>query len=329
MKDNVIIDYLNTTLGKKMELEPYGKTKKLPLFFREGYNFKILKFFDHTLLLANPKPDSDITPAGFKKQLDTLRKYSDLEPILVLETIDPFLRKRLIEYKISFIVPGTQMYLPQLMIDLKEHFSKKNEKRMRLSPSAQVVILSDIYNRLERPITPVQLGAKFGYTKMTMSRVIDELDHLGICRVEQKGKNRFASIEPESITLWERIRTHLRSPVKRRVYASSQKNIRHSGYPKSGITALAELTLLSPGIIPVYAVSKEEFAVLQKRGVIREVENAFDAQFELEVWHYNPSILNNDNDLVDTLSLFLSLREEPDERVQLALKELMEKFRWR
>lgn len=329
MKDQQIIDYLNTTLGIKVELEPYEKLKKLPLFLREGYKLKVLKIFNHTLLLANPGTDSDITPAGIKKQLGTLRKNTDLDPVLILETIDPFLRKRLIEYKVSFIVPGTQMYLPQLMIDLREHFSKKSAKRVRLSPSAQVVLLSDIYSRLERPVTPVELGAKFGYTKMTMSRVIDELEHLGICRVEQKGKNRFAWIEPEGIALWERISMHLRSPVKRRLYASSEKNIGHSGCPKAGISALAELTLLSPGDIPVYAVSKEEFAVLKKRDGVSEVENSFDARLELEVWNYNPSLLNDNNDVVDTLSLFLSLREEQDERVQLALKEMMEKFQWR
>ena len=76
-------------------------------------------------------------------------------------------------------------------------------------------------------------------------------------------------------------------------------------------------------------MSKEEFAVLQKKNGIRKVENAFDARFELEIWHYIPSLLNDKNEVVDTLSLFLSLREEPDERVQVALKELMEKFQWR
>ncbi|MEI8121955.1 MAG: hypothetical protein WCI20_07870 [bacterium] len=42
---------------------------------------------------------------------------------------------------------------------------------------------------------------------------------------------------------------------------------------------------------------------------------------------YRPEILS-DGPTVDRLSLYLSLREEHDERVQSALKELLESVRW-
>lgn len=67
---------------------------------------------------------------------------------------------------------------------------------------------------------------------------------------------------------------------------------------------------------------------MQQEKKIDVVENEFDAQFQLEIWYYDPTLLNGRN-TVDNLSLFLSLREEQDERTQLALKELMENFKWR
>jgi hypothetical protein len=44
-----------------------------------------------------------------------------------------------------------------------------------------------------------------------------------------------------------------------------------------------------------------------------------------QVWSYPPSLLH-DNQLVDPLSLTLSLKEEADDRVQQALDGLRDKF---
>ena len=61
----------------------------------------------------------------------------------------------------------------------------------------------------------------------------------------------------------------------------------------------------------------------------------------VELWSYNPEFVNlsnstsenhdsglKRNQLVDKLSLFLSLKDNPDERVQGELKELMESISW-
>jgi hypothetical protein len=48
---------------------------------------------------------------------------------------------------------------------------------------------------------------------------------------------------------------------------------------------------------------------------------------ELQLWRYNPKLITSE-DYVDPLSLFLCFKEEPDERVQMALEEMMEKIKW-
>jgi hypothetical protein len=52
-----------------------------------------------------------------------------------------------------------------------------------------------------------------------------------------------------------------------------------------------------------------------------------DNEVEIEVWSYDPRVLL-DGPTVDRLSLFLSLRDDPDERVQQALQEMMRSFSW-
>ena len=48
----------------------------------------------------------------------------------------------------------------------------------------------------------------------------------------------------------------------------------------------------------------------------------------MERWHYAPGLLSSDGQAVDQLSLYLSLQHDPDERVQGALKELLETMVW-
>jgi len=47
----------------------------------------------------------------------------------------------------------------------------------------------------------------------------------------------------------------------------------------------------------------------------------------IEVWSYDPATLSQDG-IVDPLSLFLSLRDDPDERVQGALRRMLEGLPW-
>lgn len=322
---NNIKEYFEVVLGISVEIESFNEKGKLPFFLRTNYSINILKLPDHTFLLIRPFDESEITPSNYKKHLSVLEEYSGLKPILSLTGIDTFLRKRLIEFKIPFIVPGTQIYLPDLMIDLREYFSKKNKKKEKISPSAQVVLLYDIYNKVQKPITPVELAMKCGYTKMTMSRVIDELESIGVCRVEQKGKNRFAWIEPESGELWEKVKKDLRSPVWKKVYAQTSDQMLQTRIPLAGISALAELTMISPSSCPVFAVSKKQFSVIKSQNEIRVVKDEFDSQFELEIWYYSPALFGGLK-TVDNLSLYLSLRDQDDERIQHSLKNLMENF---
>ncbi len=328
MINNSLVDYVKATLDIKIELNPFNKKSGLPLFLNTGYKLHTCNLFSQTFLIAQASKNSDTTPAHFKKHLELLKQYTGLDSILVLKTIDPFLRKRLIEYKVSFIVPGTQMYLPFLMIDLREYFSISGKKPNKLSPTAQLIVLYHLNKGLEFPITPASLVKLFSYTKMTMSRVVDDLENTGICRVEQSGKNRYAWIESDGWELWEKVNQFMRSPVKNSVYIRFLHKSIPTELPKAGISALSESTLLSSGNIPVYATSKEDYTVLKEQKRIEIVENEFDAQAQLEIWYYNPKILSKQK-VVDVLSLFLSLREDTDERVQIALKELLEKYKWK
>lgn len=63
--------------------------------------------------------------------------------IYVTDALASYERKRLIEQKVPFIVPGNQLYLPELGIDLREYFRQRaGSAESPLSPSAQALLIT-------------------------------------------------------------------------------------------------------------------------------------------------------------------------------------------
>jgi hypothetical protein len=60
--------------------------------------------------------------------------------------------------------------------------------------------------------------------------------------------------------------------------------------------------------------------------------NDYEGRYALEVWKYNPLTLvdelPNDKAVVDPISLFLSVKDSRDERIEMALDQIVKKFIW-
>lgn len=78
---------------------------------------------------------------------------------------------------------------------------------------------------------------------------------------------------------------------------------------------------------PTVAVSRKQWRELSKTARIEPALADDPDVIEVEVWTYDPFLFATNN-LVDRLSLFLSLKDNADERVQLSLREMMENVEW-
>jgi hypothetical protein len=119
----------------------------------------------------------------------------------------------------------------------------------------------------------------------------------------------------------------LRSPIKRSVWA----RLRNASLPAmeqlpAGQSALAQYSMISEPTWPTYAVSAP---IWRKGGRDFEMlpEPGPDAS-EWQIWSYPPRLGIGEQTTVDPLSLTLSMQDSTDERIQIALDELQERFPW-
>ena len=116
------------------------------------------------------------------------------------------------------------------------------------------------------------------------------------------------------------------SPVAQR-YRLQTSAIPSHHAPKSGSAALSELSDYAAPRHPVNAFDRDSWKKLDRRiGPLGRMDPQAGGT-TIEVWHYDPKLLVS-GERVDPLSLYLSLRDDPDERIQAALAQMMNAVQW-
>lgn len=271
------------------------------------------------------KNATKVTPATLCKHFDLVRGKFGAKVIFLAAIITSFNRRRLIEYKVPFIIPQNQMYLPDMAIDLREHFIQIRSKSLHLGPAAQVVMLFMLSREVTGPVTPMALTKKLRYSKMSMSRAIYEIEGAKLATVEIEGRKRLAHFDQDRRDLWEKSLTYLKTPVKKTVWLASVEDT--SRFHEAGLSALSHYSMLAPPKQPVYAVGTSQWQKIKENLQLSKFSD--EAECQLEIWSYPPDLLAKDNDhKVDPLSLYLSLKDVDDERVISAMEQMMESIKW-
>jgi hypothetical protein len=323
--DTSLASYIELVSGTRPRLEnvPKHETANLPLFLRERYQFLRAALYGRQLYFAIEKTKpGELSVPKYASEAELLKKRLSADVILIFERLPSYLRNRFVKQGVPFIVPGTQMFLPTLMIDLREHFSKADMRIPgKLSPTSQVVVL---YHILKAPLPPeplVRLAKRLGYSAMAMSKAQEELLAAKLCRVERAGRTILLRFELRGRDLWQKAEPLLATPVKRTHWV-------RWGQPRpravnAGVTALSQVSMLTDEQLPTCAMRDKDVVSALSKGKIVPCEGREEAQARMEAWKYDPWLLA-ENGTADRCSLYLSLRNNADERIQKEIQFLID-----
>jgi len=317
-------NYLNETLGVPTSgLGLWAGQENLSYFLHDAFDFRQLDILGQEVLLALERNPDKPSIGDIRNRLDKLRSIVGQPVVYVTEALASYERKRLIAQKVPFIVPGNQLYLPDLGLDLREYFRQRpNSADVPLSPSAQAMLIAALLRpHWTAEWHPAETAATLGYTPMTLSRAVRELVAAGLAQAHKAGRFQTLSMTYSARETWEQAQHLLRSPVRHTLWTSTQTQMELPARI-AGLSALARLSLLTEPRAAVFAVSRTAWQA-SKASIIEPMPGAC----EWQLWNYTPT-LQPDSDLVDPLSLILSLRDSTDERVQSALGALQEQLPW-
>jgi DNA-binding MarR family transcriptional regulator len=258
---------------------------------------------------------------------------SDQPLVMCFESLASYERRYLIEQKISFLVPGNQLYLLDLGIDLREYFHHKKKVPVRaLNPATQAMLLWFLQNhQLTTEWAPSEAATTLKYTSMTASRAIAELVELGLFEAFSYGRRKFLRAKDSHEQIWQNAKPYLKSPVKREIWTREPVYLRSSEICLAGIAALTKLTAINSDQETCYALSPQKWQEVKQSLVILPEKEPGASSYQ--IWAYEPRMfhegsISSGSPSVDPLSLWLSLRDSSDPRIELALIDLEREFRW-
>ena len=308
--------YIELLTGEKVTLIPLEKEvkSKLPLYITGAYELRTGALFGRNICFAFVDKDAECTPLQYSQRALALEQMTGLLPVFVMESLVSYNAHRLTKYRVNFIVPGKQLFLPSLLIDLGKT-QKETTETETIPATAQLIILYHLEVALLHEKPGKEIAGLIGASTANVTRAIKWLTSSGLVEfVGNKAKHlRFVH---SGKTLWMTACELMRSPVLKTVYTDNE--------PQGlicGQNALSEYGMLLEANHKMVAIGPKEYRDIKQSTEPTHGEN------EVQVWMYNPGNLAK-NFLVDKLSLYLSLRDSSDERVQKELKSLIEEMTW-
>ena len=321
--------YVDDTFGERLGLVPVAPTN-LPHFIIDRYAIWQGSLNGRTLLLMAIKeilPPGSGATAQYLKHRDLVQRELGAELVLLLLDRAPnAIRRQMVDRKIGFIASGAQLYVPEAFLDLRERAPAfAIASAASISPTTQFLLLAIMQGRGLGDLNLTELADDLGVSIMSISRTLDELEALQLAKAHHVGRQRRLHMLLRGQKLWEAVQAQLQSPVRkvRVVYAQDGEKIG----PLAGTSALARYTMLAPPRTETRAILAASWKSLAAADTLRPATAFDDERIEVQTWTYDPRILAR-NGVIDPLSLYLSVRGSPDERVAQAAEELLEPFEW-
>lgn len=312
--------YLGELLHERIDVCAFEGTRSLPPVIGRTYTLYEARILGRRCIIV-AKLGETRTPADIAKHIDIVRNATDATAAFAAMIISAHDRSRLIGQGIPFIVPGNQLYMPNVAIDLREHFrAPRHRQADSLSPAAQTVLFHHILHPNGNRTTPSLLAESLPYSAMSIGRAFDDLVAAGLAETVRHGKERRIYFKAEGRNLLEEATPRLRSPVR------SLKFVRGDAFGAhlklAGKTALSHLTELAGPRIHTFAVAANDWKAMSQNANLAESDRD-EANCIIETWSYGPGALSETH-TVDILSLYAQFRDHHDERVAMAADRLLE-----
>ena len=319
--------YLRESFGASVWISPDAPAG-LPYFIADQYALWRAEIFERPCVLMVLRGASEATADELARQVQLVKDRADASTVvLVFETLSPARRLGLLKRRLAFMVPGAQLYIPEALMDLRERAPRAPVHEVEtFSPTSQMILIGALLRRETEAPSATALATRYGVATMSVSRAFDELQATGLAETLRTGKQRVLRFVSHGRDLWDVAAPRLQSPV-RKVRIVGIPYPEHFPGKLAGESALALYTLLGQPRVQRLAVAAANWPQLVRdHGLITREPGDPDGD-EVETWSYDPAALAERN-VVDRLSLYLSTRDHPDERVAQAAKQLLEDMSW-
>lgn len=334
--DNFKIKKLFNTIGLEANINDLNLN--LPILYLNRYELATLSLREKEFLLIKEKREGSLET--LVNQASYLKEKTGLDFILVFTQCSERQKSDLLYARIPFMDYKKNFFIPEMGLLLQP--SKQLMKKTHFVPSEQLILIHLLLSK-NSEIDISQLAETTSLSIPTIYRVLKKF-----IQNEWVVSNRINYIFVKSReAIFEEAEDYLFNPIKRSVYLDIKMvdNLRWTLKKKSleewkvsNVTALSNISRLANNE-GYYAISKQVFNQLDKERKIKYIQDKISDWTVLEIWEYEPCGFNytwhqwqnklfapDEEQMIDPISLYLSLKENDDIRIEDEVEHLKSKI---
>ncbi|MGE3757810.1 MAG: hypothetical protein AB7H97_08640 [Pseudobdellovibrionaceae bacterium] len=312
---------------------PIERIKGLPIWMRESIRIlEIPTKGADAIYLVIPRPQIPFEHLMRTHQL--LQEKLGPLVLIIADRMPPKHRPLLVKFRIPFIYKNESVFVPNL--GLKIGNLKKFEdqtklelapKKEELTPFALKILAGLLTNQIPQEFTQKlllkKLQAKTKISGSKLSPALTELTGRELLLAHGAGPTKAYTQENHQKT-WEKILSLTLAPLFKEIETNYLPKPLNT-YVVAGETALASYSNLAHPNKNIIAVTTNEFRLtFQSVGKKPLVQDSNKTTL-VQVWKEDPALFAIKG-VQNPIEVYFALQKNPDERVQLSLDEMLEKY---
>lgn len=271
---------------------------------------------------------------AFEHMLRVYRKLVgklDAPVLLIADNLSPKHRPLLVKFRVAFIYKNESIFAPELGLKFNRLKRFQEDQRIRiqskdpLSPFALKIVSGLLTHQVPGEFTLKILheriqGVGVDISSSKISLALKQLVENGLIHAVGAGPTRqFAMTKVEAT--WEKM---LALPIVPFFREAEINFVPHNkkNHCIAGETALAHYSNLTAGTTPVIAMTAKEFRELYEEKLEESSPGIVSSPNIIQIWKEPPSLFAIGG-VMNPVEVFLSIRNHHDERVQMAISEML------
>ena len=294
----------------------------LPISFEKRFQYVQMKFHKESFLLIKEKRRGSLD--SFVTQARIMGEKASMDVILVFSKLSDIEKKQLLQARVPFVDFKGNLFFPPLGLVLNANDDVVASKE--LTPSEQLTWIAFLLTKGQKEVDVDMLSQVTGLPNSTIYRCLRTFKTLDWLNKPNKLYTYTASKKE----LFLKSESYLFNPIKKRLLLPDVdlKNIKSvsSRLLYGGTYALSYLTFLAESDEnSSYVISQRQFNKLS----LPLSQHVLEGKV-LEIWRYRPFVSefwngfkeNQDRQFVDPISLYLTLKDDDDPRVEEEIEAL-------
>lgn len=312
------LNYLADNIGFVTDLGQVDNSK-MPFYLKSEFEFHRIDFLGKRLILAELLIDSELTIDRLKNRRSKLNQFinTDETIVFVFDDITSYLRKRLIEEKISFVILGKAIFILELGTVFSERTVSKytrqvNLKKDQMKPVTQALLLY-LLRTQDFSSSMADIAHILSVSRMSVFRAFNELNGFSFIISTDESEKESYKLNGKRSEVWKMAMPFMINPVIKTVYMDpdniDEDQISH--LILSGESALSRYSMLSEPSNEVFGIHKTVFKDNFKEVTLSPIRER--NSLIVQVFSH---VLFSKDECLDELSTALVLMDEVDERVR-------------